>query len=148
MNLRYARRRVREADRERGAITGMVVILYAGLIVLLALVVDGNRLMTARREAEDVAVQAARAGVQSVSEADLATNHTIRIDAGDATARAASIAARYPGFTITVAVVDDQVTVTARHQVSLPMLGLVGVGSRTVRGIGRARAAAGRVVAE
>ena len=132
--------------RERGSITVMAVILFGCAITMLALVIDGGRLMAARRQADDVATQAAIAGTQGVNEAVLHESDIVSIDPNDAAARAAQIASP-EGMTIAVTVAGDRVIVVTSKQIDLPMLGLLGIPSRTVQGRGEARAAPGLVTA-
>lgn len=116
------------ARDDRGQVTAFVVVLTVGLLVLAGLVVDGGRYFTARRNAQNLAAGAARAGAQGLSEdslrdpgAPLSLDRTDAYDRADAYLRAA-------GTTGTIVVNADTVTVTVTNDVSPFILGIVGVG--------------------
>ncbi len=130
---------------ERGSVSGIFVAIATGVVLMVALVVDGGRLMTQRRDVTDIAAEVARAAVQTVSEGAYATDGDIYIDSREAYAAAQRIAARSDvtivGFTVNPT--TDVVTVRVERKVSLPMLALLGIPERTVEGNGFAEARPG-----
>ena len=115
---------------DRGQVTAFVVVLMVGLLVLAGLVVDGGRYFTGRRQAQNLAAGAARAGAQGISEDSLRNpNATPALDPDDAYRRADAYLAA-AGTTGTIVVNADSVTVTVITTVSPFILGIVGVGDR------------------
>ena len=121
-------RRTKPADS--GQATAFVVVMMVALLVLAGLVVDGGRYFTARRQAQNIAAGAARAGAQGVSE-DSLRDATIAptLDPQVAHDRADAFL-RSSNATGTIAVDGDTVTVTVTMTVSPFILGIVGVGDR------------------
>ena len=115
---------------DRGQVTAFVVVLMVGLFVLAGLVVDGGRYFTGRRQAQNLAAGAARAGAQGVSEDSLRDPTAVpTLDPTEAYRRAdAYLAAAHADGTIIVNA--DSVTVTVTTTVSPFILGIVGVGDR------------------
>ena len=96
----------------------LIIVAFTGVMLLAAgLAHDGSRVLAARREAVDVADQAARAGVQAV-------------DAG---------AVRAAGYQGTVAWTGERLRVSVTIPVDLPLLSATGLSSTTVTGEGSAR---------
>lgn len=125
---------------EGGAIGVFVVVVTVALISVAGLVLDGGRLLAARREAQDIAANAARAGAQALDEDQLRAGRTVI----DPTAGATAIA-RYltqTPATGTSSVSGDAVTVRVRMPVRM-LLPLTGTGRRTVTATRRARAVQG-----
>jgi Flp pilus assembly protein TadG len=117
--------------RDRGQVTAFVVVLVGALMVCAGLVVDGGRMLAASRDARDAAAGAARAGAQALDVGSFRDNNTTRLDPTAATARADTFLAQ-AGYSGTVAVAADRVTVTITTRVSMVILGAVGVGPRTI----------------
>ena len=131
----------RERD-ERGQVTGMVAVLAVALLALGALVFDGGQILTARREANNLARQAARAGAQELDVAQARVG-TFTLDpvAADAAARA-----YLDGVGVapeSVQVTGDRVEVTVELTQRTPLLSILGIDERTVTATASARAARG-----
>ena len=115
-----ARRRLRGAG---GNVSLLVVLLLPALVVAAGLVLDGGRLIEARREAHGAAAAASRAAVQLSPDEVYAR----RLDPGLAAGRASAELARH-GASGSVSVAGEAVTVTVRAQVDHVIL----PGGRTV----------------
>ena len=127
---------------ERGQVTALWAILALALLVLGGLVYDGGQILTARRDANNLARQAARAGAQQLDE-DSVRAGTPTLDAAAAEAAAREFLARRDVTPIAVTVVDTTVTVTVELTQPTPLLALVGIGDRTVTSTASARSARG-----
>jgi hypothetical protein len=132
-------RRVRD---ERGTVTAFVVGFTFALLVVTGLVVDGGGLLSARRVAINEAEAAARAGAQSVDPVSLRGGSTVVLDPETARQRALAYL-RTTGHTGVVDVTGDTVTVTVSFSRPMAILGIAGLGSKTVQGRGSAHAAKG-----
>lgn len=135
-----AARRTAGGSAEHGAISVFVVIVTVALISIAGLVLDGGRLMAARREVQDIAANAARAGAQELDEDHLRAGRT-RIDPIAGAAAISDYLAQTPA-TGTSSVSGDAVTVQARMPVRM-LLPLTGTRQRTVTATQRARAVRG-----
>jgi hypothetical protein len=126
-------------DRERGTVTASVVILVVAIVAAGGLVIDGGRLMNARREATSVAASAARTAAQELDVDLFETGDTVTLLPTDAdtVARQLLITQGYDDFEITVT--GDSVRVVVRDEVPLTLLG--GIAGRTKRVTGVATAA-------
>ena len=128
----YVRRPGAGAHRdERGAsMSVFVIVVFAALILVAGLVIDGGQKVTATRRAESVAAGAARAG------ADAGATGSIAGRPGGA--GAVTVARAYlrssPGVTGDVVVHGGQVIVTT--QVRLPTVFLSVLGLTSVTGYG------------
>ena len=120
----------------------MVAILAVALLALGALVFDGGQILTARREANNLARQAARAGAQQLDIAQ-ARAGTFTLDP----AAAESAARAYldgEGVTPTaVLVTGDRVEVTVTLTQPTRLLSILGISERDVTATASARAARG-----
>lgn len=125
---------------ERGAISVFVVVTTVALIAVAGLVLDGGRLLAARRQAQDIAANAARAGVQELDEDDLRAGRTV-VDPGRAAAAVNAHLARTPARG-SARVATDTVTVRVALPVRM-LLPLTGAGERTVTATEQARAVQG-----
>lgn len=127
---------------ERGQVTAMWAILALALLVLGGLVYDGGQILTARRDANNLARQAARAGAQQLDENSVrAGNPTL--DAAAAESAARNFLARRNVTPTAVTVEDSTVTVTVSLIQPTPLLALVGIDDRTVSSTASARSARG-----
>ena len=124
-----------------GIATTFVAGVTVGLIAVIALVGDGGRLLSGRRQAGDLAAGAARAGTQQLDLTLFRQTGEVVLD--DSASDAARSYLQVLGVTGTAAVTGDVVTVTVTRQVDLPLLGLLGEDARTVTATRQARAAAG-----
>jgi uncharacterized membrane protein len=137
--------RVRPTATERGTISVFVVVVTVALIAVAGLVLDGGRLLAARREAQDIAANAARAGAQALDEEHLRAGRTVI----DPTAGATAVA-RYlvqTPATGTSSISGDAVTVRVQMPVRV-LLPLTGTSQRTVTSSQRARAVQGVTTGE
>src|SRR3954447_14244158 len=96
---------------ERGQVTAMWAILALALLVLGGLVYDGGQILTARREANNLARQAARAGAQQLDENTVRAGHPT-LDPVSADAAARDYLARRGVAPAIVTVTGSTVTVT------------------------------------
>ena len=127
---------------EGGQVTAMWAILALALLVLAGLVYDGGQILTARREANNLARQAARAGAQQLDENSLrAGEPTLDPTAADAAAR--GYLARQNVTPTAVVVAGSTVTITVTLRQPTPLLALVGINGRTVTSTASARSARG-----
>lgn len=72
--MRYARVR---CDRDRGTATLFIVGVALAFLVFTGLVVDGGLFLASKRDAANVAEEAARAGVQMIDEQRLRADGTV-----------------------------------------------------------------------
>ena len=128
--------------REEGQVTGMMAILAVALLALGALVFDGGQILTARREANNLARQAARAGAQQLDIAQARTG-TFTLNPGAAEAAARAYLAAHDVTPADVIVTGDTVEVTVTLVQPTPLLAILGIEERTVTAVGSARAARG-----
>jgi Flp pilus assembly protein TadG len=127
---------------DRGQVTAMVAVLAAALLALGALIFDGGQILTARREANNLARQAARAGAQHIDVAAARTGtYTLDPDAADTAVRA--YLTGHDVAPTAVSVTGDRVTVTVAITQPTPLLSILGIDERTVTATGSARAARG-----
>lgn len=123
---------------QRGTVTAFVTVLAVALLLTAGLALDGGRVLDARRQANDLAQNAARAGAQAV-DLDALRGTPRPVVAGASAqqaARAYLAAAGHPG---SVAVAGDTVTVTVTVAVPMHLLGLAGLHSKTVTATQTAR---------
>jgi Flp pilus assembly protein TadG len=123
--------------RESGAMaTIFVVIMSFTLIVMTGLVVDGGHVISARREAKVVASAAARGASQWFDETELDRGRVVfDIPQGRFTAQQLI---RDAGYTPPADCCDystpGTVKVTVRSEVSMFLLGLIGISKVTITG--------------
>ena len=120
----------------------MVAILSVALLALGALVFDGGQILTARREANNLARQAARAGAQHLDIAQ-ARIGTFTLDAPAADAAARQYLADHGVTPSAVGVSGDRVEVTITLTQPTPLLSILGISERDVTATASARAARG-----
>lgn len=130
------------ARGERGQVTAMVAILAVALLALGALVFDGGQILTARREANNLARQAARAGAQQLDIAQARTG-TFTLDAAAADSAARTYLADQGVTPTSVRVLGDRVEVTVALTQPTPLLSILGIDEREVTATASARAARG-----
>ena len=130
------------AEAESGMVTVFVVTMTMALLLLAGLVVDGGAVLAARRQAIDIAEQAALAGAQGIRVGDVRTGLEPTLDP----ALAADAAEGYldeVGRDGDVSVVGNDVEVTVSISRPMLILGLAGVRDVTVTGRAQARNARG-----
>jgi Flp pilus assembly protein TadG len=126
-------------DRDEGVVTTFVIIFSVLIIFVIALVVDGGRMLTEHRLAGNLADAAARAGAQAVSEDAVRSGSPIILDE----ARAESDACAFldgTGYSCVADAEGNRVEVTVTGSIDLLMLP---GGSTTVVGAGNACVAVG-----
>jgi hypothetical protein len=119
------------ARQDSGQVTAFVVVLVGALILCAGLVVDGGRVLAATRDARDAAAGAARAGAQAIDITTFRDSNTTELDAPGAE-RQANTFLTQAGYTGTVTIDTDRVTVTINTRVPMAILGIAGVGPRTI----------------
>lgn len=127
--------------REAGNLSVFVVIVTMALLLTAGLVLDGGRLLAARRQAGDIAGNAARAGAQAVDEHELRSGRAV-VDPVDGHDAVVAYLASTPA-TGDARITGDTVAVDVRMPVRMLLLGLAGVGDPTVTATRQARAATG-----
>lgn len=127
---------------ERGQVTPMVAILAVALLALGALVFDGGQIFTARREANNLARQAARAGAQQLDIA-LARTGMFTLDPIAAETAARAYLSDQGINPTSVRVTGDRVEVTVTLTQPTRLLSILGIDERTVTATASARAARG-----
>ena len=122
---------------EVGSVTVFVVILAPALVMMAGLAFDGGRILSARRQAFDVAQNAAIAGTQAIDVTGVHGGES-RLDPGLVAVAVNSYLAE-AGATGTHTMTDETVTVTVTQTVDMELLDAVGVGPKTVTGTATAR---------
>lgn len=130
------------ARDERGQVTPMVAILAVALLALGGLVFDGGQIFTARREANNLARQAARAGAQQLDIAQ-ARIGTFTLDPAAAVTAARAYLSDQGITPTSVRVTGDRVEVTVTLTQPTRLLSIFGIDERTVTATASARAARG-----
>jgi len=113
---------------DKGSISAFVVVMTLIVIVCAGLAVDGARIIGGKVSAADHAENAARLAAQ-----ELASVHggELALDPGRARAAADSYLGSH-GLSGFVTVTPEQVTVTVSQTVSMTLLGLIGISTKTV----------------
>lgn len=132
---------------EDGAITVFVVGLTFAMLLVAGLVYDGGRILAARREAHDLADNAARAAAQAVDVDALRAGAAPTLDPIAAQIAAETYLAD-TGREGEVTVTADRVQVTVSITTSMALLQLAGLSERTVTATGEARIVRGVTGAE
>jgi Flp pilus assembly protein TadG len=122
-------------DTERGALSLMIVILFAVLVALAGVVVDGGAKLTADENAVALAQEAARAGATTVSMSSAYASGSFVVDQAQSlmAAREYLVGAGYDRFAVTadgVRAIRVSVTITEPTR----FLSLIGVDSFTSTG--------------
>ena len=125
-----------------GSVSLFLVVAVLALFIAVGLVVDGGQKLRSTQRANDVAAEAARAGVQSVQPAN-----TVRGQPAQVNPEAAISAARHylsvAGVAGTVTVTGGRVQVMTSISFTPAFLSLIGLGTQTVTGRASARLARG-----
>lgn len=115
-----------------------LVVLLLAVFAVFGLVVDGGARLDGQRRATDQAEQAARAAAQAVNPASLRTG-TTTLDPAAARAAASRYLAAAGNVSLTgIQVSGTTVTVHVTTAVQPAVLSIVGIGTLTVTGTGRA----------
>ncbi|MCU1398980.1 MAG: hypothetical protein JWN62_2089 [Acidimicrobiales bacterium] len=113
---------------DRGSISGFVVVITLTVLVCAGLAVDGARIVGGKVSAADHAANAARAGAQELTSLH---NGAPVIDTARARRTAQSYLAAH-GLSGSVSATPQRVTVTVRITVSMTLLRLAGVSSKSI----------------
>ena len=126
------RRIARDRRSERGAVEPFILILLPAIIGLAGLAYDGGMIFAAKREAYNVASAAARAGANDIDVPSLYAGDPVLAPTAPATA---SAFASSQGTTVVSSqlVSDTEVQITVSQRVDMLLLGIAGVGSKTVQ---------------
>jgi len=124
-------------------VTGFVVVVSAALVLLLGLVCDGGRALTARMRAINTAQEAARSAAQAVDLAVYRRTGQLTLDPARAAAAARGYLAGTGDTPVSVTVVADRVTVTVGHAEDTQILRLAGLSRIQVTGTATAHAERG-----
>ena len=124
--------------QDDGSITIFVVGLTLALLLVAGLVYDGGRILAARRQAHDLADNAARAAAQAVDLDALRAGNAVTLDPLAAQLAAEDYLAA-TGHHGTVAVTADRVEVTVSITTPMALLTLAGIAERSVTAQGQAR---------
>ncbi|MFE9976201.1 TadE/TadG family type IV pilus assembly protein [Streptomyces hirsutus] len=124
---------------DRGGVTVFVAVCVIALIGIIGVAVDGGSKMRAVERADYLAGEAARAGGQAIDPAEAISGNAIVVDPQDAQA-AAQAYLRSIGATGTVSVSGDGKTLTVNitGTYDTKFLSVVGIGSLSVTGQGKA----------
>jgi hypothetical protein len=122
------RLRAKGSRGDRGSVTGYTVIVTIAAIVFAGLVLDAGMAVATKVQAISVAQSAARAGARELDLAHLRATGTIRVHPVQAQASAQDWLAR-AGWSGTVTVTGNEVTVTITGASDTHLLGMVGIGS-------------------
>jgi hypothetical protein len=126
-------------DREGGSLSVFVAICAVGLLIVLGIVIDCGGRLRALERADALAQEAARAGGQQIDPGAVLSGRAVVVD--PAAAQAAAL--RYlddngvPGQ-VTVDPDGRTLHVTVDDQYDTALLGVIGIGSMTVHGEGKA----------
>lgn len=123
---------------DEGSVTVFVVGLTLALMMVAGLVYDGGRILAARRQAHDLADNAARAAAQAVDLDALRSGAPVELDPLDAQVAAEGYLAT-TGHTGEVLVTADTVEVHVTITTPMVLLQLAGISERTVTASGEAR---------
>ncbi|MFH8492232.1 pilus assembly protein TadG-related protein [Streptomyces longisporoflavus] len=127
-----ARRRGR-GEGERGSVTLYFLGFAIVMIGLLALLVDGGRLLMASANAEDIAAEAARSAGQEINGPDAITGDGTRADPQKAAATAqAFLADAGVQGTVTISEDGQSITITVHDTYQTLLLGGFGYSSMQV----------------
>ena len=78
--MRGAQRCRRRCRRDEGVVTAFVVIFAVALVFVSGLVLDGGRVLASKREANNLAESAARAGAQAISDDAVRSGNAVILD--------------------------------------------------------------------
>ncbi|MFH9016066.1 TadE/TadG family type IV pilus assembly protein [Streptomyces sp. NPDC017943] len=138
MIFRHARLGRTRLD-DAGGITVFVAVCVIALIGIIGVAVDGGSKMRATERADYIAGEAARAGGQAIDPTEAISGSAVVVDPQDAAA-AAQAYLRSAGATGTVSVSGDgkTLTVNVTGSYDTKFLSVVGIGSLSVTGHGKA----------
>jgi Flp pilus assembly protein TadG len=129
--------RRRRCQGEGGVFTPWFVVLVVPMMMMAGLVFDGGHVLAERRQALDIAQNAALAGAQAIDEGQVrqgavAVNPQLVVNS-------AQTYLSNNGYSGTVTVSNTEVTVVVTQTVDMQLLSAIGVGAKTVTGTATAR---------
>jgi Putative Flp pilus-assembly TadE/G-like len=110
---------------DEGVVTAFVVIFAVALVFVSGLVLDGGRVLASKREANNLAESAARAGAQAISDDAVRSGNAVILDGPEAESAACAFLGRAGqpcGGGTFVRTDGNEVTVTVRSSVNLLLL--------------------------
>jgi hypothetical protein len=110
---------------DEGIVTAFVVVFAVALVFVCGLVFDGGRILASKREANNLAESAARAGAQAISDDAVRRGSPIILDGPEAQTAACEFLGRAGqpcGGGTSVRTDGNEVTVTMRRSVDLLLL--------------------------
>lgn len=116
---------------EQGISTLFVVLFAVAMLAVAGLVIDGGYALGAKREAMNVAEQAARAGADALDQAALRSGET-RVDGGKAVGAAQAYLSQV-GATGSVTINGGEVTVTVTDEQQTAILSAVGISTLPIK---------------
>jgi len=131
------------ATGERGQTIVWVAVFLPALLVVLGLVVDGGLALNARRDLQNVADRAARAGAMQIDEVAYKQDGTVRLDPTRASVAADSYAVGEAVSAVSVKAGVDELRVTVQRNYPTAFLRLFGVRAVSMSATGLARARPG-----
>jgi len=134
---------MRARSREAGQVTLFLAGCSLGLVLLAGLSVDGGRILSAREQAWDEAQEAARAGADALSVADLRGQGETVVDVAAAQEAVANYMAATGDTAVVTVGAGDMVTVTVTSVVHPYLLSLVDINTVKVTGTATAEPAEG-----
>jgi hypothetical protein len=92
--VRRRSHRAAQPGREQGSLTLMLAAMFAGLLAMFGIVIDGGIKLSAAENADAVAQEAARAGAGMVNQSAVYSTGTFRVDQQQALAAARAYLSR------------------------------------------------------
>lgn len=129
MTVDGIKRRASHLRPHRGQALIWVALLMPILLAIVGLALDGGTVFAARRQAQNTADAAARAGAQEIDVARYRATGEVVLDDGWARYEARRYVAGLGSSDATVDITSNQVFVTVRRNVPLSFLKLIGVAS-------------------
>ncbi len=127
--------RRRRLERERGSVTIWIITSATAMILLVGLAVDVGGQVHAKQRAQDIAVEAARAGGQQLQAPTAVRGQGAAADPGHAIAAARNYLAGTSDVTGTASVSGaNTITVNTTSRYETKFLSIIGIGSLTVTG--------------
>jgi Flp pilus assembly protein TadG len=126
----------RTRPSEAGVVTVTITVLVIAIVAAAGLVIDGGRLLAARRDAANTAAAAARSAAQELDVSRFETGNNVTLTTEDATNVAREIITRQ-GYNLTdttITINGAVVRIEIREDVPLTLLTFTGLRTRTVTG--------------
>ena len=124
---------------DRGSVTAFSVIIVTALLMCAGLVLDGGLGLSSKVQAIDEAQEAARAGAQELDLTAYRATGSVRL-VPDQAANAVRTYLAGSGYSSTVTVAGNQVTVNVTRDSPTQLFGLVGIRSLHITGTATAQA--------